>query len=121
MLLHALDLSEAQQTALKAILDKHQPDAKAKGETARTAHEALGAAMLDAATTVEQLKTLHDNVSQAQFDLLLVHRAVLQEALALLTPEQKAKLEKMQKEIGPERMHGMGGFEGPGMPPPGKR
>ncbi|NTW86197.1 MAG: periplasmic heavy metal sensor [Holophagaceae bacterium] len=121
MISQALDLSEAQKTALKAILDKHQPDAKTKGEATRMAHEALDAGMLDTATTVEQVKTLHDKVAQAQFDMLLVHRAVLQEALALLTADQKAKLATLQKELGLGRMRGMVGFEGPGMPPPEKR
>jgi len=121
MLLQALDLSEAQQTAFKGILEAHQQEAKAKEELLHTADEALEAGMLDTATTDDQLKTLHGRVSQAQFDLLLVHRAVLQEAIALLSPAQKAKLEKLKKSLGPGGMRGRGGFGGPGMPPPERR
>ena len=121
MVLHALDLSEAQHAALKTILEAHQADGKAKEEALHTADEALEAGMLDAAVTVEQLKSLHDKVSQAQFDLLLVHRAVLQEAMALLTPAQKAKLEKLKKAMGPGGMRGRGGPGAPGMPPPDRR
>ncbi len=121
MVLHALDLSEAQHAALKAILDAHQTEGRAKQEALHTAEEALETGMLNATTTVDQLKTLHGSVSQAQFDLLLVHRAVLQEALALLSPAQKAKLEKVKKAMGPGGLHRRGGPEGPGMPPPERR
>lgn len=121
MVLHALDLSEAQHAALKAILDAHQQEAKAKEEALHTADAALENGMLDTATTADQLKTLHGSVSQAQFDLLRVHRAVLQEALALLSPAQKAKLEKLKKSMGPGGLHRRGGPEGPGMPPPERR
>ena len=121
MVLHALDLSEAQHTALKAILDAHQADGRAKEEALHTSDAALEAGMLDGITTVDQLKTLHGSVSQAQFDLLLVHRAVLQEALALLSPTQKAKLEKLKKAMGPGGMRGRGGPGAPGMPPPDRR
>ena len=121
MVLHALDLSEAQHAALKAILDAHQQEARAKEEVLHTAEAALETGMLDATTTVDQLKALHGSVSQAQFQMLLVHRAVLQEALVLLTPAQTAKLEKLKKALGPGGMHRRGGPEGPGMPPPERR
>ncbi len=121
MLLLALDLTEAQQTALEALLERHRPAEQAKAEAGRTSHEALEAAMVEPATTVEQLKALHDAAAQAQYDLLLEHRAVLQEGLALLTPEQKARLAKLQKGAGSGRMRALGGLAGPGMPPPGKR
>ena len=56
--------------------------------------------MIDSATPADQLKALHEKVSQAQFELALDRRAMMQESMALLTPEQKAKAEKMQAERG---------------------
>ena len=98
MFLRGLDLTEAQKASLKVIADQHREGMKAKFETAATAHKALRTAMMDSATSVEQLKALHDKVAQAQFELALDRRAMRQESLALLTPEQKAKAEKLRSE-----------------------
>ncbi|NWJ41113.1 MAG: Spy/CpxP family protein refolding chaperone [Geothrix sp.] len=112
--LRGLNLSETQQTQVKAIHDKHQAAFKAKGETARAAHKALFEAMQNAAMDAAALKTLHDKASAAQFDLLLEHRAARQEILPLLTAEQKAKFEKTPMGMGPRGGRGRGpGFSGP--------
>jgi Spy/CpxP family protein refolding chaperone len=79
------------------------------------------------ATDAKALRALHDKASAAQFDLLLEHRALRQETLALLTPEQKAKLPKggMGMGMGPMGGRGMGpgpdGFRHGGPGPEGRR
>ncbi len=108
--LRGLNLTEAQQTQVKAIHDKHQAAVKAKDETAQTARKALREAMQNATTDAATLKALHDKASAAQFDLLLEHRATRQEILPLLTPEQKARFEKAP--MGPHGGRGRGpGFD----------
>ncbi len=122
--LRGLNLTEDQQTKVKAIHERHQAAIKAKGEAAQAAHEAMRTAMADAATDAQALRTLHDKASAAQFEMMLEHRAVQQEILPLLTAEQKAKFQKGPRGMGPggERgmgRHGKGGMgmgRGPGGP-----
>ena len=105
-----LKLTEAQQAQVKAIHERHQAAFKAKGEVADAAHKALREAMANMATDAKTLQALHDKASAAQFDLMLEHRAVRQEILPLLTPEQKTQLEKRGPGFGP----GMGAHRGRG-------
>jgi Spy/CpxP family protein refolding chaperone len=109
-----LNLTEAQQTKLKAVHEGHRATFKAKQEAAGAAHMALREAMDSDATDAKALRSLHDKASVAQFDLLLEHRALRQETLALLTPEQRAKLPKGGMGMGREG-HGMGPGSGRGM------
>jgi len=103
-----MNLSEAQKTQFKAIHERHQKTLEAKQEAAQTAGKALHEAMAKNAD-VNALRAAHDKVSAAQFDLLLEHRALRQEILPLLTPEQKAKFEQMPMGPGgPGMVPGMG-------------
>lgn len=111
--LRALHLTEAQQTQVKAIHERHQSAIQAKVEAAQAAHQALREAMASASTDAKTLQALHEKASAAQFAVMLEHRAVRQEIVPLLTPEQKAQFEKMP--LGPGMGHGMG--RGPGMGP----
>jgi protein CpxP len=122
MLMRGLNLTEAQRADLKALAAKHREAMKPKHEAAMAAHKALQEAMMNPAATVEQLKALHEKASQVQFELALDRRAMMQESLTLLTPEQKAKAEALRLERqkrwevgepGPRRK-GMG--RGPGAP-----
>ena len=106
-----MNLTEAQQTQMKAIHDKHQAALRAKMEAAEAARTAMHTAMSNAGTDAKTLKAMHEKVSAAQFDLMLEHRAVQQEILPLLSPEQKLQFEKYPMGMGP--MGGRGGW-GPG-------
>jgi protein CpxP len=118
-----LNLTEAQQTQVKAIHERHQAAFKAKGEAAGAAHKALREAMANLATDTKTLQALHEKASAAQFDLLLEHRAAQQEILPILTAEQKAQFEKrgMGPGFGPGRAprEGWGPGAGRGMNPDG--
>jgi len=133
MLMRGLNLSEAQKAGLKAIAEKHREAMKPKHEAAMAAQKALHEAMMDATASLDQLKALHEKASQAQFELALDRRAMMQESLALLTPEQKAKADQLRAEQqkrwaegapGPKDgpRHGMGrGPMRPEGPPPEKK
>ncbi len=113
-----MNLTEAQQTQMKAIHDKHQAALKTKMETAEAARTSMHAAMTSTATDAKTLQALHEKVSAAQFDLMLEHRAVRQEILPLLTAEQKVEFEKRpwgMGGMGPRGGRGMG--SGPGFGP----
>lgn len=114
MMMQCLDLTDAQKTSLKAIADKHREATKAKHEATMAAREAYRVAMRDPATSTDQLKALHDKVSQAQFELALDRRAMMQESMTILTPEQKAKAEQLRAERGGKRAGGRGQGRGQG-------
>jgi Spy/CpxP family protein refolding chaperone len=109
-----LKLTEAQQAKVKAIHDHHAAAMQAKLDAAQAAHKVLREAMQNAATEAKTLQALHEKASAAQFDLLLEHRAVHQEILPLLTPEQKAQFEKGPMGMGPRGGRGRGPGFGPG-------
>jgi len=110
--LRSLNLNADQQAKVKAIHERHQAAFKTKGDAAQAAHKALSEAMLNAATDAKTLQAQHEKASAAQFDLLLEHRAVRQEILPLLTPEQKAQFEKGPMGMGPRGGRGRGpGFD----------
>lgn len=113
-----LKLTEAQRTKVRAIHDRHAAAIQAKLEAAKAAHQALREAMQNANTDTKVLQALHEKASAAQFDLMLEHRAVHQEILPLLTPEQKTQFEKRPMGMGPRGGHGQGPGFGPG-PRPG--
>ena len=113
--LRGLNLTEAQQTQVKAIHERHQAALKAKLEAAMAARKALHAAMADAATDTKTLQALHDKASAAQFDVMIEHRSLRAEIVPLLTDEQKARFQAMP--LGP----GFGPGHGPGKGPRGGR
>lgn len=106
----ALNLTEAQQAQVKAIHERHQAEIQARQEAARSARTAMHQALAKEGTDAATLQALHQKVSAAQFDLMMARRAVRQEILPLLTPEQKARFE--QRPMGPRG--GRGGRPGAG-------
>ncbi|HJW08899.1 MAG TPA: Spy/CpxP family protein refolding chaperone [Holophagaceae bacterium] len=104
-LVRALNLTEAQKTAIQGIRDKHQPEMAQRRAAARQAQEALRAALRDAAISEAQLRALHDKASAARFDMMLARRSVHQEVQAVLTPEQREKAAELRG-MARERMRG---------------
>jgi Spy/CpxP family protein refolding chaperone len=92
----ALHLTDAQRAGLQAVRAKHRPELQARRETTRGAQAALQAALADAGTSAPQLRALYDQAAAARFDLLLARRSARQEALALLTPEQRLQAAEMR-------------------------
>lgn len=113
-----LNLTDAQKASLKTLREKYRPGFEAGRTATFEAGKALRAAMGDPATSDADLKALYDKAAGARFAMLQQHRALLQESLALLTPDQKAQWEKMRAER-QQRMQnrrpGQGG--GPGFGP----
>ncbi len=105
-----LGLSEDQKAAVHAVVEKDQDTMRPLGEAARQAHEAFQKA-LDTepadATKVGQL-ALAMNAAQKKFDA--ARKAEMEKIKALLTPEQRERLEQALQR-GPGR--GPGGPGGP--------
>jgi Spy/CpxP family protein refolding chaperone len=118
-----LNLTDAQKTQIKALREQHQAAIKVKAQTAMEARKAMRAALVKPETDTATLKALHDKVAATQFDMLLERRSLHQEILPLLTPDQRAQIEKRMSTLGQGGRWGHGGnFRGgpnPSAPPAG--
>jgi protein CpxP len=90
-----LDLTDAQRTHAKAIMDKEKATAKPVMDQLRQAHEQLY--QLATAPTFDEAKTraLAAQQSQAITELIVQRTRVESELVQILTPEQRTKMEQM--------------------------
>ena len=89
-MLHDLDLTDAQKTQIHSIMEANKPD-QAIMEEMRT----LGKAKHDGTITAEQQERLTALRTQTRDRFQAVH----QQILAVLTPDQLAKLEQRKQEM----------------------
>ena len=94
-MLHDLNLTEAQKTQVHSIFEANKPDKATMEE-----FETLGKAKHDGTITAAQQERLTVLRTQAQENRKSVH----QQIMAILTPEQKAQLEKKKLEM-KQNMH----------------
>jgi Spy/CpxP family protein refolding chaperone len=102
-----LNLTETQQADVKALNERHQASLDVKLKAAGAARDEMRKAMQDPAVSDAKVKELHVKVSEAMTAVMLERRAMQREFEALLTPDQKAALEK-QRAQGPGKGRGMG-------------
>lgn len=111
MIANRLGLTEEQKTQWKAIHEKERETGKPLMEAARAAKDAFDKALesdnADAATIGQAAIAMRE----AREKLEAHHQATFEEVKAILTPEQLAQFEEMQKR-GPRR--GPGGPDGQG-------
>ena len=103
-----LNLTEAQQASFKAINEGHQASLDAKFKVADEARTEMRKAMHDPAVSDAKVKELHAKVADAMTEVMLERRAMEREFEAILTPEQKATLDKQRAQGGPGMGRGMG-------------
>jgi Spy/CpxP family protein refolding chaperone len=91
-----LQLTDAQKTSLKAIQARHQDALKAKRKAAMEARRAFSEALRKPETPPDTLKALNRTLADARFDARQERRAMRQEMHAVLTPEQREKVARME-------------------------
>jgi len=106
-----LKLTEAQKKAIEAIRAKHEEAMKPKFQAEKDAQKAFHEALAKTDTTPDQLRALHKTASDAQFEVLLAHRALRKEIHDQLTSEQREEAARME---GFWMGRGQRGFGGPG-------
>lgn len=90
-----LDLSEAQTKKIQEIRTHYAEKLSAKTFAAQNARRAFQQACNKPETSVEELRKLHQTQSEAQFDQFLLRRDMHKEIRAVLTPEQREKMDKL--------------------------
>jgi periplasmic protein CpxP/Spy len=91
-----LDLTDAQQTQIKAILTKEKPTIEPLMEQLRQTHTQMR--QLEESKTFDEAKVraLAAQQSQSMVDLAVEKSRMKNEMFQLLTADQKAKLQKME-------------------------
>ena len=98
-----LGLTDAQKDLVKTIAQAHRDEQKALGDRARTAREALHAAIT--AETVDEalIRQRSADVAAVEADLAVAQARLHAEVWQILTPEQKSKAAEVQASV-QERM-----------------
>jgi Spy/CpxP family protein refolding chaperone len=110
----ALDLTDAQQTQAKAILDKEKPNFEALMKQMGDAHKQMRT--LEESPTFDEaaVRSLASQQAQAITELIVAKARTKSEMFAILTPEQKAKATTIMNRHEQHMMEHMHGGGGPG-------
>jgi periplasmic protein CpxP/Spy len=102
--LRRLDLTEAQRDQVFKIFHEQAPAMRERMKAARSAREELRKATAAPSFDSAQVRQLADAVGKAYADAAYARAETMSRVVALLTPEQRAKLEEMRSR-GPRRGH----------------
>ena len=118
----ALNLTDAQKTQVKAILDAERAATEPGRSRMEDIHKQVEAALFSGQFDEAQIRPLATQASQIMTDQMVEHLRAFAKIYALLTPEQRVKAQEMHKGMGPGGPHGPGGPMGhrPPPPPPGQ-
>jgi protein CpxP len=99
--LRELNLTDAQREQVKQIVDSRQQEARAIGERAMAAREALHAATTSPSFDEGLIRAKAAEVAAIEADLAVSRARIFADVFQLLTPEQQAKV----KELNDSRPH----------------
>ena len=114
-----LNLSDAQKTQVKAILDAERAATDPLQARSEEIHKQIEASVVNGQFDEAQVRALADQAGQLNADMMVEHIRAHSKMFSLLTPEQRVKAMEMHKRMGGP--HGPGGpMGGPphGPPPP---
>ena len=112
----SLDLTDAQQTQAKAILDKEKPTFEPLMKQMADAHKQLSALGENGTFDEAAVRSLANQHAQTMVELIVQMTRVKSELYAILTPQQKAKAAKIMQRHQDRMMNHMhGSGEGPGL------
>jgi Spy/CpxP family protein refolding chaperone len=102
-LLRFLDLTEAQDKAVKAVLDRHRPIQAGRMRALADRESALRQGLEDPALSEAQIRGLQAAESEARLQAVLEERAAFLEIRAILSGEQQAKALRLRQKLEKER------------------
>jgi len=93
MMFRRLDLTVPQQHQMVDVLAKHRADLRQKAEQVHKARQALMQAMLRESPDRQAIAADFDKAASARKELMLARLDLRQDMMAVLTADQKAKLQ----------------------------
>lgn len=97
-MLGRLELSDAQKTRVKEIMDSHRDDEKALADRAFAARNALELAISGDTFDEGKVRTLAAEVGAVEADMAVARARTYAEVFQILTPDQQAQVKKQQAE-----------------------
>jgi protein CpxP len=91
-----LQLTDAQRDQVKAIADSHRDEWRGLADRARTAHQALEAAVTGDTIDEGLIRQKSAEVAAIEADLAVARAHAYNEVVQLLTADQKAKLQTLK-------------------------
>ena len=104
--LRGLDLTEAQREQVRGIFKEQAPAMRERMEIARKAHQELRAASLAPGFDSARARELADTAAKALADAAVLRAEAMSKVVALLTPEQRAKLDERRAKREERRQRG---------------
>jgi len=101
MLFHFLDLTDAQKSQIKTIDEAERAKVEPLVQQIRAAHEAIEAATAHGQFNEQQVRALAAAEAQVQVELTVAHVRRQAAVYQVLTPEQRAKLDRFLEEHRP--------------------
>lgn len=109
--MHGLDLTEAQRDRIFEVRHAAAPTLREKGKEAYAARKALREASKPGAFDEAKVREASAKLAQAQADLTVERLRVQQQMYAVLTPEQRTKVEQAKERRG-KHFHGQHHLKG---------
>lgn len=103
--MHGLDLTEAQRDEIFEVRHAAAPTLRDKGKQVHEARQALREVSKGEAFDEAKVRAASERVAKAQADVMVERLRVKQQVLAVLTPEQRTKLDQAKERRG-EHRHG---------------
>ena len=114
-----LNLTDAQKTQVKALLEAQQATEEARHTKLEELHKQIEAATANGQFDENTVRNLASQQAQLMADQMVDHLRLHSKMYGLLTAEQKVKADQMMKmHGGPKRGPGGPGHHGPPPPPP---
>ena len=104
--MRGLDLSEAQRDQIFEVRHAAAPTLREKGKEVRVARKALREAAKGDSFDEAKVRAASERVAKAQADVTVERLRVKKQVLAVLTPEQRTKLEQAKERRGKHHRHG---------------
>lgn len=89
--LRQLDLTDAQRTQVRDVMQRHRDEMQQAGKRLREAHEAQRAAIEAVPVNESLIRSTSQALANAQTDMALLQARVHNEVWSLLTPDQQKK------------------------------
>lgn len=102
-----LDLTDAQKTRVKEILDSHRDEMRTLGDRAMAAHQALAAATSAESFDEATVRTRAAEAAAVDADMAVLRARAFNEAYQILTPDQQKQFKQLRAEM-PQRMQERG-------------
>jgi len=91
-----LDLTASQRDQVKAIADSHRDEWQTLADRARTAHQALEAAVTGDTIDESLIRLKSADVAAVEADMAVARAHAYAEVLQILSADQKAKLQSLK-------------------------